>query len=247
MEYAALVDWLSQPKHAWLITVFGVYVALILVFSTVYYGLYITGGSHFIFHSEVRSRRLDLIERRLQNSKEAREVRVAGLVGRIELLESVLREIANGVARMDKTDYWSCETALSTDDYVVKRHIQLGDLHTDDIGFLTIFRPDGKTKLCDFHASFRGLPQSVDESRLLIEDLLQSLKQELEQRLAPVKTWSYSDFLYFSTITQTTVGYGDILPNSKAVRILVMLQALIGLALFVVVINLSIGVFSISS
>jgi len=47
------------------------------------------------------------------------------------------------------------------------------------------------------------------------------------------RNWSIWDFIYFSTITQTTVGYGDILPNSTLVRILVMIQvitALIGLA-----------------
>ena len=44
--------------------------------------------------------------------------------------------------------------------------------------------------------------------------------------------WTYIDFLYFSTITQATVGYGDILPNSSIVRIFVIIQVLIGLMLF---------------
>lgn len=37
-----------------------------------------------------------------------------------------------------------------------------------------------------------------------------------------------SDFLYFSAVTITTVGYGDILPNSSRVRLLVMTEALLG-------------------
>jgi hypothetical protein len=37
------------------------------------------------------------------------------------------------------------------------------------------------------------------------------------------------DFLYFSAVTITTVGYGDILPNSTRVRTLVMLESLLGL------------------
>jgi voltage-gated potassium channel len=39
------------------------------------------------------------------------------------------------------------------------------------------------------------------------------------------------DFLYFSAVTVTTVGYGDILPNSSYVRILVMVEALLGVTL----------------
>lgn len=36
------------------------------------------------------------------------------------------------------------------------------------------------------------------------------------------------NFLYFSTVTITTLGYGDILPNSTLVRILVMVETIFG-------------------
>ena len=42
---------------------------------------------------------------------------------------------------------------------------------------------------------------------------------------------SILDFLYFSIITVTTVGYGDILPAHTFVRLLVLFQVLFGLAL----------------
>ena len=37
------------------------------------------------------------------------------------------------------------------------------------------------------------------------------------------------DFLYFSTVTITTLGYGDILPNSTCIRVLVMIETLLGI------------------
>ena len=49
---------------------------------------------------------------------------------------------------------------------------------------------------------------------------------------------AYLDFVYFSTVTQSTVGYGDILPNSTAVRSIVMLQLIWAYALLVYVLNL---------
>lgn len=39
------------------------------------------------------------------------------------------------------------------------------------------------------------------------------------------------DFLYFSAVTITTTGYGDIIPNSREVRNFVMLESLLGVLL----------------
>ena len=52
------------------------------------------------------------------------------------------------------------------------------------------------------------------------------------------EVWSYWDFVYFSTVTQTTVGYGDIVPNSTSARAGVVVQLIIGTGLLVVGLNL---------
>ena len=44
-------------------------------------------------------------------------------------------------------------------------------------------------------------------------------------------TISYFDLLYFSIITQTTVGYGDIIPYSRKSKTLVVLQILTSLVI----------------
>lgn len=46
--------------------------------------------------------------------------------------------------------------------------------------------------------------------------------------------YSLIDFLYFSAVTITTLGYGDILPNSSIIRCLVMFETLIGMILIAV-------------
>jgi hypothetical protein len=54
----------------------------------------------------------------------------------------------------------------------------------------------------------------------------------LEERTnAKSRYWGYFDFVYFSAMTQATVGYGDIVPNSTFTRLLVAIQVLTGFAL----------------
>jgi hypothetical protein len=45
--------------------------------------------------------------------------------------------------------------------------------------------------------------------------------------------WKFIDFVYFSTVTQTTLGYGDILPNSAVVRMFVIIQVISGILIIV--------------
>lgn len=47
----------------------------------------------------------------------------------------------------------------------------------------------------------------------------------------------FSDFFYFSVITATSTGYGDILPNTKTIRILVSIEIILSLLLFGLFLN----------
>ncbi|WP_167514419.1 potassium channel family protein [Clostridium diolis] len=51
---------------------------------------------------------------------------------------------------------------------------------------------------------------------------------ELQNILKGEHQYSLADFLYFSAISITTTGYGDILPNSSRVRVYVMFEILFG-------------------
>ena len=66
-----------------------------------------------------------------------------------------------------------------------------------------------------------------------------STKSILSARLLKEdKSLKYIDFLYFSVITQSSTGYGDILPNSRTIRLIVILQVLISVLLVTFVLTI---------
>jgi hypothetical protein len=89
-------------------------------------------------------------------------------------------------------------------------------------------------------------PASAGELHDQVQDLIGFLREQLSRshdlvrRLPTVvrPSWGYVDFVYFSAITQLTVGYGDILPNTTLVRVLVIVQSLVAVLMLVLVINL---------
>lgn len=63
---------------------------------------------------------------------------------------------------------------------------------------------------------------------------IQDLKIEKDNLdTTPEKAWGFPEFLYFSTIVQATIGFGDIVPNSRLVRMTVVLQSVLGIGISV--------------
>ena len=67
-------------------------------------------------------------------------------------------------------------------------------------------------------SSFQGLPQTADDLRLL-------------------------DLQYFSFVTMTTLGYGDVAPVSDVARALAALEALIGQLYLAVLVAALVGAY----
>lgn len=57
------------------------------------------------------------------------------------------------------------------------------------------------------------------------------------------KNWinSLADFTYFSFITLTTLGYGDILPTTSTARFLVLMEAIVGVFYMAIVVSSLVG------
>jgi Ion channel len=93
-------------------------------------------------------------------------------------------------------------------------------------------RPDALTTAA-MEVLYRDTPRGFS---LALEQLSAALDKEatdLSARVSDLKalrpTWTNLDFIYFSTTTETTVGYGDIIPTSAASRMAVMFQVTSGL------------------
>jgi|SRR6056300_512795 len=52
-----------------------------------------------------------------------------------------------------------------------------------------------------------------------------------------VEGWSWIDCMYFSMVTLTTVGYGDLTPTSPLSKLFTMVYIMIGLGIFLVFVN----------
>ena len=79
---------------------------------------------------------------------------------------------------------------------------------------------------------FRNIPISAEKFNIKVPDnLVLPFDGTLNMGKAVI---DYFDRLYFSVITQTTLGYGDIFPASRKVRIISMFQALSTVLIFII-------------
>ena len=78
---------------------------------------------------------------------------------------------------------------------------------------------------------FREIPINIDQFNIDVPSDLE-IPFDGTLNLGSAVT-DYFDRLYFSVVTQTTLGYGDIFPASRKVRVITMFQALSTLAIFI--------------
>jgi hypothetical protein len=252
-----MVDALTRSER--LFFVFITYVAVILVFAVIYLNIYRTRPTSFAFNKDILK-----TERRLLRVIRERdfEKRQANLEITRARLESELTVFRYCLGELEKDDPMvPFERDLQQDGIWITRKYRVfvrleyeesqpdpGQAHGESIPYtrLVVEEKNGQTVA---NVTRDDHPERFPADRatfanvmgLFIGDHEASLNR-LKQMKADARdsqdVWSFWDFLYFSVVTQTTVGYGDILPNSTCVRVCVILQILIGLVLIAFALNL---------
>jgi Ion channel len=222
-----------------LVEVFGVFVGLLFVFGFIYYSLYRRRRSHFAFNS-------DILATRRTNFKD----HCADQIPRVDLQIDRLRELLR-FFDSDKTASKKVDKGVklsSGTDYKIGS-VTYYFAHGAATSFYLEILDQGKTIGVFPVGPVQSLMWEFGSGKRVVANFLKRTERNRLDLLTRLGTtseawpdiWSYLDFVYFATISQTTIGYGDILPNSTTVRVLVITQVLIAYALLIVVLNIVVG------
>ena len=232
-------------RNNYLLILFCIYLVLLPCFALIYYKLYRGNRRRFAFNQDIARAQQQIVKASTEHE-----------IGRGKRLVDELRYLST---YLTETKTPQLQSPRWFENYILKIY---GDQYhyecsvtvvggggpggvVQTIPFLVIRKTDGQ-ELDRFNLP-NGLhcPNTLDEAKQFATNVLSTFEQELAQNQtywasleeeAP-EVWSYWDFVYFSTVTQTTVGYGDIVPNSTSVRIIVVVQLVLGTALLVVGLN----------
>ena len=225
---------------------FYLYLSLVFLFGGLYYALYRWNPAAFAFTADILSVQATTYKLAARRDSAAAESQIR-----------LLRTLADSLARLPKSRPLPRQVSPSGSqavvrvggrEYAVARSVPdsgigavgspgLLEVRQGAVVVTSLELPSGKLDVTP-----RTAGELREQALQLVDYLREQLSRshELVMRLPNEKrpNWSYADFVYFSAITQLTVGYGDILPNTTFVRLLVVLQSLLAVIMIVVVINL---------
>ncbi len=245
MFFRSLIFVIINNQNYRLVACFVAYLVVILIFAELYHRIYRANINSFFTPEHLREdRRGESLEELTRDS--------ASIDTRISFLTALREALQSGTARMSP-DPEGVMAMLPDGRRGLFRWFEAYEPDRPPSApappaFLVVYDPSG-SEIAHGFVEGTGEPPTETEDAVQyiahhLQDLQSMLRTCVNRRLqleSGSPPWSRFDFFYFSLITQTTVGYGDILPNCTKVRKLVALQVVLGLALLVVIINLTIA------
>ncbi len=231
--------------RAKLLLTFAVYIAALFIFAWRYYRIYLQSPSSFLFAENIRdSKKIELQPvltagmnektREIEVLKHLLEIlaRVESLDGLVESREMFLLASGNSYSIVKRSKWYpdSVPGPAKSSFEVIWYQAEYVDFSGKVIN---VFNLGGQlTRWETWSKRITKLLKKSEASYGGYKKRILSFSEYFPE------IWTFWDFLYFSVISQTTVGYGDILPNRTSIRMLVVAQIIIGYAILVVVLNL---------
>jgi hypothetical protein len=231
----------TNPQNQWVLGSFALFLALSLVFAHLYQRLYESNEDNFFFPRDAlfeqrrQSQRDQLLESRALI--DSRLQSVTALIDYVKTYPDGLTRRADGLhaelpdGRQYRFQCYENPNLSQTDVYITTK--------------LTVFDCLGNI----LHSIWldRGgfaIPREADEFCSAISqhcDEWHDEQSSIDARLDMVERgkvlWFFSDFFYFSFMTQTTLGSNDIVAASRDVRRLVFIQVFLAFIILVVLVN----------
>jgi hypothetical protein len=224
---------------------FCVFIAVQFFFALIYLRLYKIRESNFVFNGQIS-------ERQIEHTRDEYE--------RIQTAVTILRELReslnNGVSPARGSHDETAIVLSSGYTCSIQYHASVA-MGPPPSSTLNIHDSQGKSILTmvDLYNGLKGWLRSASRIETnadwtsAVSIAIPRCEIKLSRQMRRMESlsvgspdiWSDWDFLYFSTVIQTTVGLGDILPNSTSVRMVVAAQIMLGYALLVVVLNAVFG------
>ncbi len=234
---------IARHRNRWVGVVFLCYVALVFAFGAVYQYVFGKDQRAFTFNSD--------ITRSQSRAVEETSLRQLGrLTAELKVLHQLKDELglrtSPPIVRLTANARFDTSTIRgSRAEYVVMSPVGPtgGDPYPGPVLVMKPLGGGGQQQIYGDWLFFQ--PKNIDGFRRLTDMWIQKWEADRSATKAILQSlstdapnvWSYWDFLYFSAITQFTVGYGDMLPNSTPVRMIVVLQTCMAAALLIIALN----------